>query len=97
MKCGQRTLTILINVLLGDLFATGYDAAVYSAASSYLNQQAGNKTTVTGTWPYKKNTVGTAGANRPGGFKATPTSKTTQLHYCEVCKISCAGSQVCMV
>ena len=64
----------------------GYDAAVYSAASSYYHQQQAAK--AIGTWAAKK----------PGTqpFKPKPKGppKTPQLHYCDVCKISCAGPQV---
>ncbi|XP_070209164.1 zinc finger RNA-binding protein-like isoform X3 [Littorina saxatilis] len=64
---------------------TSYDAAVYSAASSYYQQQQAAK--AIGTWAAKK----------PGTqpFKAKPKGppKTPQLHYCDVCKISCAGPQ----
>lgn len=64
----------------------GYDAVVYSAASSYYQQQQAAK--AIGTWAAKK----------PGTqqFKAKPKGppKTPQLHYCDVCKISCAGPQV---
>ncbi|XP_025076885.1 LOW QUALITY PROTEIN: zinc finger RNA-binding protein-like [Pomacea canaliculata] len=64
---------------------SGYDAVVYSAASSYYQQQQAAK--AIGTWAAKK----------PGTqqFKAKPKGppKTPQLHYCDVCKISCAGPQ----
>ena len=79
---------------ISGLFCAGYDAAVYSAASTYLNQQASNKTGSTGNWPYAKKAGIGSQTGRTGNFKPNPTAKPTQLHYCEVCKISCAGSQV---
>lgn len=64
---------------------SGYDAAVYSAASTYYQQQQAAK--AIGTWAAKK----------PGTqpFKPKPKGppKAPQLHYCDVCKISCAGPQ----
>ncbi|XP_076465037.1 zinc finger RNA-binding protein-like isoform X2 [Babylonia areolata] len=66
----------------------GYDAAVYSAASSYYQQQQQHAAKAIGTWPAKR------AAGQP--FKAKPKGtppKPPQLHYCDVCKISCAGPQ----
>ncbi|KAL8606643.1 hypothetical protein ACOMHN_025742 [Nucella lapillus] len=62
-----------------------YDAAVYSAASSYYQQQQAAKSI--GTWAAKK-----TGSQ---SFKLKPKGppKPPQLHYCDVCKISCAGPQ----
>ncbi|XP_070194101.1 zinc finger RNA-binding protein-like isoform X2 [Littorina saxatilis] len=63
----------------------GYDAAVCSAASSYYQQQQAAKA------------IGTWATDKPGTqpFEAKPKDppKTPQLHYCDVCKISCAGPQ----
>ena len=68
----------------------GYDAALYSAATMYMAQQssAAQAAAVTNakvqkqTWnKLKKGKI---------GFKPN----TQQLHYCEICKISCAGAQV---
>lgn len=75
----SMTLTLLV----------GYDAVVYSAASSYYQQQQAAKTI--GTWTVKK-----AGIPQ---FKPKPKGppKTPQLHYCDVCKISCAGPQVIII
>lgn len=58
---------------------TGYDAALYSAATSYYQQQQAAKVKVGGV-----------------GIKAKTKMppKQPQLHYCDVCKISCAGPQV---
>lgn len=75
--------------------SAGYDAALYSAATMYVQQQA--QTTgapaatkpATGTWQvYKK---GPVGVKLP---KPKQPPKPQQLHYCDVCKISCAGPQV---
>ncbi|XP_046400489.1 zinc finger RNA-binding protein isoform X2 [Ischnura elegans] len=101
----------------------GYDAALYSAATMYVQQAqttgaaAANKP-ATSTWQaYKKGPVGAAAlggaaagvgpAGAPGGagamgapsgmagkpMRAKPAAKPQPLHYCEVCKISCAGPQ----
>lgn len=67
------------------ILTAGYDAALYTAATSYYQQQQAVKTA--GTWAVKK----------PGvPFKPRPKGppKQPQLHYCDVCKISCAGPQV---
>ena len=43
-----------------------------------------------GTWaPFRK-----AGTQLRGGMRPRAPPKPQQLHYCEVCKISCAGPQV---
>lgn len=80
---------------------SNYDAALYSAASMYVAQQqqpgGGNQAKSNGTtsgpgnWPiYRKG--GPAGAgNKTPRPKQVP--RPQQLHYCEVCKISCAGPQ----
>uniref|UniRef100_A0A1L8DII7 Putative transcription factor nfat subunit nf90 n=1 Tax=Nyssomyia neivai TaxID=330878 RepID=A0A1L8DII7_9DIPT len=67
------------------------DAALYSAAATMYVAQKSNKNTTPGqgnNWQYKKPGVGGANKQR---FKQPP--KPQQLHYCEVCKISCAGPQ----
>ncbi|KAL5005395.1 hypothetical protein ScPMuIL_018851 [Solemya velum] len=64
--------------------SAGYDAALYSAATSYYQQQQTGKTT--GNWTFKKNATGKVKL-------AKPPPKPAQLHYCDVCKISCAGPQ----
>ncbi|XP_066138908.1 zinc finger RNA-binding protein isoform X4 [Euwallacea fornicatus] len=74
---------------------SGYDAALYSAATMYVAQQQGGgvpaaatqKTTAAGWQGFKRG----AGGNRGNRPKAPP--KPQQLHYCDVCKISCAGPQ----
>ncbi|CAH1796957.1 unnamed protein product [Owenia fusiformis] len=61
---------------------TSYDAALYSAATSYYqSKQAPSSTTNFTKKPYIK----TAKPKIP--------PKPPQLHYCDVCKISCAGPQ----
>ncbi|XP_054285579.1 zinc finger RNA-binding protein-like isoform X2 [Macrosteles quadrilineatus] len=72
---------------------SGYDAALYSAATMYVAQQSTNTTTVptktTNTWQNFKKPMGFGfKLNRPKG-----PAKPQQLHYCETCKISCAGPQ----
>jgi zinc finger RNA-binding protein len=68
------------------VFITGYDAALYSAATSYYQQQQQAAKT-TNTWQVKK-------AGQTGKAKPKIPPKQPQLHYCDVCKISCAGPQV---
>ncbi|XP_014670630.1 PREDICTED: zinc finger RNA-binding protein-like [Priapulus caudatus] len=69
---------------------SGYDAAVYSAATSLIQQQhVVKKTGVNTTWQYKKNFQNNK--SKTGGKSGPP--KSMQLHYCDVCKISCAGPQ----
>uniref|UniRef100_A0A1A9UPF0 DZF domain-containing protein n=1 Tax=Glossina austeni TaxID=7395 RepID=A0A1A9UPF0_GLOAU len=80
---------------------TNYDAALYSAASVYAAQKqqgsAGAKANgsvgAATSWPpYRKGATGGPGPNvtRP---RTKPPPRPQQLHYCEVCKISCAGPQ----
>ncbi len=68
----------------------GYDAALYSAATTYYQQQQQTKTGT--TWQYKGK-----GATTMLKTKTKQPPKPPQLHYCEVCKISCAGPQVCKI
>ncbi|XP_026325781.1 zinc finger RNA-binding protein isoform X3 [Hyposmocoma kahamanoa] len=66
---------------------TAYDTALYNAATMYVAQQ--NKTGGGGGWKnYNKGGVGAGAARRP-----KPPPKAQQLHYCDVCRISCAGPQ----
>nr|KAG5697727.1 hypothetical protein BaRGS_006249 [Batillaria attramentaria] len=83
-----QQLLVLVRHMKATLLHTPllrYDAAVYSAASSYYQQQQAAK--AIGTWAAKKPGIQT--------FKPKPKGppKTPQLHYCDVCKISCAGPQ----
>ncbi|CAH0552579.1 unnamed protein product [Brassicogethes aeneus] len=67
---------------------SGYDAALYSAATMYVAQQSGGATQQKAGWQgYKKGGIGAKNMRT----KAPP--KPQQLHYCDVCKISCAGPQ----
>ncbi|KAI4501096.1 hypothetical protein M0802_003899 [Mischocyttarus mexicanus] len=75
---------------------SGYDAALYSAATMYVAQQSANSNSTnqkTGGWQgYGQKGFRTGG----GGMKAMRPKqppKPQQLHYCDVCKISCAGPQ----
>ncbi|XP_019619021.1 PREDICTED: zinc finger RNA-binding protein-like isoform X5 [Branchiostoma belcheri] len=63
---------------------SGYDAAVYSAATAYYQQQQQQKTGL--GWGFKNK----FGQNQK---KQKQPPKQPQIHYCEVCKISCAGPQ----
>jgi len=68
-----------------------YEAAVYNAAAAYVQQQQQHQTR-----PNWKNKGGggmnSMGANKQQKPKAPP--KQPQIHYCDICKISCAGPQV---
>ncbi|XP_031621763.1 zinc finger RNA-binding protein isoform X2 [Contarinia nasturtii] len=66
---------------------SSYDAALYSAATMYAVQQTNkpNNGPNPGWQGFKKGNMKT---QRP-----KPQPKPQQLHYCEVCKISCAGPQ----
>jgi len=69
-------------------YLTGYDAALYNAATSYYQQQQSGTSAAkpsTGTWNKNKTVA-------PKAKPKTPP-QTMQLHYCDICKISCAGPQ----
>ncbi|KAH8364187.1 hypothetical protein KR084_003484 [Drosophila pseudotakahashii] len=78
---------------------SGYDTALYNAASMYVAQQhQGNPNQKpnggANNWYQRKmgpTIPGAPGALRGMRPKAPP--RPQQLHYCEVCKISCAGPQ----
>ncbi|KAG5884871.1 hypothetical protein JTB14_025036 [Gonioctena quinquepunctata] len=65
--------------------AKRYDAALYSAATMYVAQQGGA--------PQKQGWQGYKGGVGAKNMKARIAPKPQQLHYCDVCKISCAGPQ----
>ncbi|XP_078280218.1 zinc finger RNA-binding protein-like isoform X3 [Rhinoraja longicauda] len=78
---------------------SGYEAAVYPAVTSYYQQPQKPPAT---TWTTTG--TGTSSANTGSTFikkpafqnkqqKPKPPPKQPQLHYCDVCKISCAGPQ----
>ncbi|XP_074039197.1 zinc finger RNA-binding protein isoform X2 [Leptinotarsa decemlineata] len=66
--------------------AKRYDAALYSAATMYVAQQTGVQQKA-GWQGYKK------GALAVKNMRTKAPPKPQQLHYCDVCKISCAGPQ----
>ncbi|XP_020850897.1 zinc finger RNA-binding protein isoform X3 [Phascolarctos cinereus] len=80
---------------------SGYEAAVYSAASSYYQQQqqqqkqaaaAAAAAAATAAWTGTTFTKKAPFQNKQLKPKQPP--KPPQIHYCDVCKISCAGPQV---
>uniref|UniRef100_A0AAR2JMM1 Zinc finger RNA-binding protein n=1 Tax=Pygocentrus nattereri TaxID=42514 RepID=A0AAR2JMM1_PYGNA len=77
---------------------SGYEAAVYSAASSYYQQQQQQQkqavaaAAATAAWTGSTFTKKTPFQNKTLKPKQPP--KPPQIHYCDVCKISCAGPQV---
>lgn len=80
---------------------SGYEAAVYSAASSYYQQQqqqqqkqaaAAAAVAASAAWTGSNFTKKTTFQNKQLKPKQPP--KPPQIHYCDVCKISCAGPQV---
>nr|CAG4650831.1 EOG090X037N [Simocephalus serrulatus] len=85
----------------------GYEAALFNAAHAYLHHQSGPKAPpmAGGGGPMPGNKPGPGGGGGQGGPKSRgryfgggfnqrwTSSSTQQLHYCEVCKISCASPQ----
>lgn len=83
----------------------GYEAALFNAAHAYLHHQSGPKAPpmAGGGGPMPGNKPGPGGGGGQGGPKSRgryfgggfnqrwTSSSTQQLHYCEVCKISCAS------
>jgi len=81
--------------LAGGSSYSGYEAAIYSAASSYYHQQqkqAVAAAAATASW------TGSTFTKKPPfqskQLRPKPPPKPPQIHYCDVCKISCAGPQV---
>uniref|UniRef100_A0A8C9W3N0 Zinc finger RNA-binding protein n=1 Tax=Scleropages formosus TaxID=113540 RepID=A0A8C9W3N0_SCLFO len=76
---------------------SGYEAAVYSAASSYYQQQQQQQkqavaaVAATAAWTGSTFTKKPPFQNKQLKPKQPP--KPPQIHYCDVCKISCAGPQ----
>ncbi|XP_048875080.1 zinc finger RNA-binding protein [Brienomyrus brachyistius] len=74
---------------------SGYEAAVYSAASSYYQQQQQKQAVAavaaTAAWTGSTFTKKPPFQNKQLKPKQPP--KPPQIHYCDVCKISCAGPQ----
>lgn len=70
-----------------------YEAAVYNAAAAYVQQQQQHQQPSSRpNWKNKSAMPGMA-SNKQQKPKAPP--KQPQIHYCDICKISCAGPQVC--
>jgi zinc finger RNA-binding protein len=70
----------------------GYDAAVYNAASSYFQQQTQPRQKSWGN--NKNNNSNNNQNNKSGQARLRNPPRQQQVHYCDVCKISCAGPQV---
>ncbi|XP_072289920.1 zinc finger RNA-binding protein [Eucyclogobius newberryi] len=73
---------------------SGYEAAVYSAASNYYQQQqkqAVAAVAASSAWTGNTFTKKPSFPNKQLRPKQPP--KPPQIHYCDVCKISCAGPQ----
>jgi len=68
---------------------SGYGNNTFSAGSGPYGQSGG--AAKTNTWSVKKGGPGT-GNNRTH-YKSKMPPRPQQLHYCDVCKISCAGPQ----
>ncbi|XP_041691904.1 zinc finger RNA-binding protein isoform X4 [Coregonus clupeaformis] len=75
---------------------SGYEAAVYSAASNYYHQQQQQQkqavaAVAASAW------TGSSFTKKPPfqskQLKPKLPAKPPQIHYCDVCKISCAGPQ----
>ncbi|KAH8270317.1 hypothetical protein KR018_007723 [Drosophila ironensis] len=79
---------------------SGYDSAIYNAASMYVAQQhqggPGPKPNGGGPNNWYQRKMGPTIPGAPGalrGMRPKAPPRPQQLHYCEVCKISCAGPQ----
>ncbi|XP_016983936.1 zinc finger RNA-binding protein [Drosophila rhopaloa] len=77
---------------------SGYDTALYNAASMYVAQQhQGNPNQKpnggANNWYQRKMGPTIPGAPALRGMRPKAPPRPQQLHYCEVCKISCAGPQ----
>lgn len=77
---------------------SGYEAAVYSAASSYYQQQQQQQkqavAAVAATAAWTGNTFTKKPPFQSKQLRPKQPPKPPQIHYCDVCKISCAGPQV---
>nr|CAD7400035.1 unnamed protein product [Timema poppensis] len=99
----QTTNTTKATAVAANTTYSGYDAALYSAATMYVAQQAQTGTVTGTTVATPTNTATSKPAGSWQGYKKGPMSnfrmkpklppKPMQLHYCDVCKISCAGPQ----
>uniref|UniRef100_A0A3Q3WGS2 Zinc finger RNA-binding protein n=1 Tax=Mola mola TaxID=94237 RepID=A0A3Q3WGS2_MOLML len=76
---------------------SGYEAAVYSAASSYYQQQQQQQkqavAAVAATAAWTGNTFSKKPPFQSKQLRPKQPPKPPQIHYCDVCKISCAGPQ----
>ncbi|XP_037633018.1 zinc finger RNA-binding protein isoform X1 [Sebastes umbrosus] len=75
---------------------SGYEAAVYSAASNYYQQQQQQKqavAAVAATAAWQGNTFTKKPPFQSKQLRPKQPPKPPQIHYCDVCKISCAGPQ----
>ncbi|XP_047447418.1 zinc finger RNA-binding protein [Mugil cephalus] len=74
---------------------SGYEAAVYSAASSYYQQQQQKQAVaaVAATAAWTGNTFTKKPPFQSKQLRPKQPPKPPQIHYCDVCKISCAGPQ----
>ncbi|KAE8291567.1 Zinc finger RNA-binding protein [Larimichthys crocea] len=76
---------------------SGYEAAVYSAASSYYQQQQQQQkqavAAVAATAAWTGNTFTKKPPFQSKQLRPKQPPKPPQIHYCDVCKISCAGPQ----
>lgn len=106
LPCGGVTILYVCVFIVATTTYSGYDAALYSAATMYVAQQAQPNTavttvqttaqkTTTNTWQgYKKPGLGAGTGGMMKAIRQKLQPKPQQLHYCDVCKISCAGPQV---
>ncbi|KAI9543712.1 hypothetical protein NQZ68_008759 [Dissostichus eleginoides] len=80
---------------------SGYEAAVYSAASNYYQQQQQQQqqqqkqavAAVAATAAWQGNTFTKKPPFQSKQLRPKQPPKPPQIHYCDVCKISCAGPQ----
>ncbi|XP_032372805.1 zinc finger RNA-binding protein isoform X2 [Etheostoma spectabile] len=79
---------------------SGYEAAVYSAASNYYHQQQQQQqqqkqavAAVAATAAWTGNTFTKKPPFQNKQLRPKQPPKPPQIHYCDVCKISCAGPQ----
>ena len=74
-----------------------YESVVYNAAQAYVHQQHQHQPARNQGWKNNKPGGLGGGAGPRGQMKPKPPPKQPQIHYCDVCKISCAGPQVSCV
>ncbi|CAI5438672.1 unnamed protein product [Caenorhabditis angaria] len=72
-----------------------YDAAVYAAASTYIANKKSTTTSTATTNPYAWMNSSNSVNNKPywsNKRKYDGSERDSTMHYCEICKISCAGT-----